>query len=103
MKIFLIVILGVVYSWAHPVSYTIDLKVEYDEVKKEISVYCKSNSRNKCGLHNFHFLDKDDTILKTEKFPFLKNKKTLKLDKKPKKMIFFLRKIPEHTYTVIVE
>jgi hypothetical protein len=103
MRIFLIVASVIVLGWAHPVSYTIDLEVKYDKIKKEATVYCKSNSRNKCGLHNFHFLDKDNTILKTAKFPFLKKKTTITVDKKPSKMIFFLRKIPEHTYTVIIE
>ncbi len=103
MRIFVLILMIFLFGWAHPVSYTIDLKVEYDEMKKEITVYCQSNSRNKCGLHNFHFLDKDATILKTEKFPFLKNKTTVLLDKKPSTMIFFLRKIPAHTYRVIIE
>jgi len=103
MKILILVLMIIVHGWTHPVSYTIDLQVEYNEMKKEVSVFCKSDSRNKCGLHSFHFLDKDETILKTEKFPFLKNKTILSIDKKPSKMIFFLRKIPEHTYIVIIE
>lgn len=103
MKIFLIVFLSMVFSWAHPVSYNIDLKVEFDEVKKEATIYCKSDSRNKCGLHNFHFLDKDESILKTARFPFLKDKITIDINQKPAKMIFFLRKIPEHTYQVIID
>ena len=103
MRILLVMLIGTIYSFAHPVSYTIDLKVEYNEVKKEAIVHCKSNSRNKCGLHNFHFLDKDEKILKTVKFPFLKTKIKVAMETKPSKMIFFLRKIPEHTYIVIIE
>ena len=103
MRFFIISILTIVYGWAHPVTYTIDLKVNYDEVKKEITVHCKSDSRNKCGLHNFHFLNKDETIIKTAKFPFLKKKTTVAIDKKPAKMVFYLRKIPEHIYTIIIE
>ena len=103
MRISIIVLLSMVLSWAHPVAYSIDLKVEYDEVKKEVTVYCESNSRNKCGLHDFHFLDKEGKIIKTAKFPFLKEKTSVKIDQKPSKMVFFLRKIPEHIYTVIIE
>ena len=103
MKLFIIGLLSMVYAWAHPVSYTIDLNVKYDYEKKQATVECKSNSRNKCGLHNFHFLDKDETIIKTAKFPFLKKKTVVVIDEKPAKMIFFLRKIPEHTYIVIIE
>lgn len=103
MKFLIISLITIIYGWAHPVSYTIDLEVNYDEVKNEITVHCKSDSRNKCGLHNFHFLDKDETIIKTAKFPFLKDKTTVSIDTKPSKMIFFLRKIPEHTYNIIIE
>ena len=103
MKTLLVILISTIYSFAHPVSYTIDLKVEYDKVKKEAIVHCKSDSRNKCGLHNFHFLDKDEKILKTAKFPFLKKKTKVSIEKKPSKMVFFLRKIPEHTYIVIIE
>ena len=103
MKLFIVILMISIYGLAHPVSYSIDLKVQYDKVKKQATVYCKSDSRNKCGLHNFHFLDKDETIIKTAKFPFLKTKTKVMVDKKPSKMIFFLRKIPEHTYIVIIE
>ncbi len=103
MRVFIISIFSIIYGWSHPVSYTIDLKMDYDEIKKEIKVVCKSDSRNKCGLHNFHLLDKQGHILKTARFPFLKKSTTVKIKEKPVKMVFFLRKIPEHTYMVYLE
>jgi len=103
MKLLILILISTIYSFGHPVSYSIDLKVEYNNEKKEATVHCKSDSRNKCGLHNFHFLDKDKKILKTAKFPFLKKKTKVSIDQKPSKMVFFLRKIPEHTYIVIIE
>jgi len=84
---------------AHPVSYTIDLEVSYDEVTKKAKIVCSSNSRNKCGLHSFHLLDDKDNILVTKRFPFLKKETFVVSKKKPKKMIFFLRKTPDHKYT----
>lgn len=103
MRVLIFMFITTLYAVAHPVSYSIDLNVKYDKVKKEATVICKSNSRNKCGLHNFHFLDSEDKIIKTAKFPFLKDKTTVVVDQKPEKMVFFLRKIPEHTYVVIIE
>ncbi len=103
MRILIFMLIASIYAAAHPVSYSIDLNVKYDDIKKEATVECKSNSRNKCGLHNFHFLDSEDKIIKTAKFPFLKKKTMVSIDQKPAKMVFFLRKIPDHTYVVIVE
>jgi len=103
MKIVIFIFLVFSVVWSHPVSYSIDLKVEYDETKKEAIIYCKSDSRNKCGLHSFHLLNKDEKVLLTKKFPFLKKKTKVKLAVKPSKMVFFLRKIPEHTYNVILD
>ncbi len=103
MKIIVFIFLVFGVLWSHPVSYSIDLKVEYDETKKEAIIYCESDSRNKCGLHSFHLLSKDEKTLLTAKFPFLKKKTKVKLEVKPSKLVFFLRKIPEHTYTVILD
>lgn len=86
--------------YAHPVPYSIDLTAIYDEKTKEISITCKSDSKNKCGLHNLDILDKNNKKIITKKFPFLKEKITFKCETKPKKLIFFLRKIPEHQYKV---
>lgn len=85
---------------AHPVPYSIDLTAIYDGGKNEVSVTCKSDSKNKCGLHNLDLFDKNDKKILTKKFPFLKEKITFTCSKKPKKMVFFLRKIPEHQYKV---
>lgn len=88
---------------AHPVPYSIDLTAVYNESKSEVSVTCKSDSKNKCGLHNFDILDKNDKKIVTKKFPFLKEKITFPCSQKPYKMVFFLRKIPEHQYKVYFE
>lgn len=85
---------------AHPVPYSIDLSVVYDKNKKEVSVVCMSDSKNKCGLHNLDLIDARGEKILTKKFPFLKKKITFSCQKNPKKMIFFLRKIPEHQYIV---
>jgi hypothetical protein len=91
------------YSFSHPVSYSIDLHVLYSQKRHEVTIECKSNVRNKCGLHNFYLLNKDGDILLTKRFPFMRQKMIVSCKKKPYKMIFFLRKIPEHTYTVLFE
>jgi len=103
MKIMIAIFLAFTLGFAHPVSYSIDLKVEYDGTKKEAIIYCESDSRNKCDLHSFHLLNKDEKVLLTAKFPFLKKKTKVNLAVKPSKMVFFLRKIPEHTYNVILD
>lgn len=87
---------------AHPVSYTIDLQVQYDATTQTAKILCQSNSRNKCGLHDFHLLDEKEIILLSAKFPFMKDYTKVKVSKKPSKMIFYLRQIPEHTYMVII-
>lgn len=89
---------------AHPVSYTIDLELFYDESNEEVKVVCKSNSKNKCGLYNFHLMNEDESIITTVKYPFLKKyKKVSAISKKPYKVEFFLRKVPEHKYVYIFE
>lgn len=98
-KIFLILVF-IINLYAHPVSYTIDLTATYDEVKKEVLIICKSDSRNKCGLHNIDLLDENETLIAKANYPFLKNKKVIPLSKKPKIMVFYLRNIPEHKYIV---
>lgn len=103
MKKIVLGLLGFLYLNAHPVSYTIDLEVKYNEDDKKVKILCSSNSKNKCGLHNFHLVDKNDNILLTKRFPFLKKSTSVNLDKKPYKMVFFLRKVPEHNYITIVE
>jgi len=102
-KFMIIVVLFVFNLCAHPVSYSIDLEVSYNEKDKNAKILCTSNSRNKCGLYNFHLIDKNDKILITKKFPFLRKSTKVKIEKKPYKMIFFLRKTPEHTYNTIFE
>ncbi|WP_072680175.1 hypothetical protein [Arcobacter sp. LA11] len=97
-KILLSLLCITLYINAHPVSYTIDLQVQYDTEKKEAKISCISNSRNKCGLYSFHLMNKKNNIIKTKRFPFLKKETTVKIDKKPYKIIFFLRKVPAHTY-----
>lgn len=102
-KIFFILLIVSNSLIAHPVSYTINLEVTYNKENKEVKVVCTSNSKNKCGLYNFHLVDENENILVTKKFPFLKKNTKVKIEKKPYKMIFFLRKIPEHTYISIVK
>ena len=101
-KLYYVICLSI-YSFAHPVSYTIELLATYDISKQEIKIDCHSSSRNKCGLHNFHILDKNGDIILTKKFPFLK--KTVKVNSsiEPNIMVFFLRKTPEHLYNVSFE
>lgn len=91
------------FALSHPVSYTINLEVSYDENDKKALVKCTSNSKNKCGLYSFNLLDEDENIIKTKRFPFLKKKISVSIDKEPKKLVFFLRKIPEHLYIKIFE
>lgn len=102
-KVLLSLVLMMVFLNAHPVSYTIDLEVSYDENSKKAKIICSSNSKNKCGLHSFHLLDKNENIIVTKRFPFLKSHTMVTLKNKPKKMIFFLRKVPDHTYNKIFE
>lgn len=87
-------------SLAHPVAYTIDLEATYDQKTKKATIVCKSDSKNKCGLHNFHLLNSKEEIILSAKFPFLKDTKTVLSEEKPTKVIFFLRKISEHQYIV---
>lgn len=104
MKTIIIFFVSALSIFAHPVNYIINLETKYDTHTQELIVLCTSNVRNKCGLHNFHLLDSDDNIIQTVRFPFLKEKVTLKsLETKPHKMIFFLRQTPEHTYNVFIE
>jgi len=102
-KIFLLACFLLSFSFAHPVSYTINLDVSYDNSSKKVKVICKSNSKNKCGLYNYHLVDANNNIMKTKRYPFLKNQSTVTIDNKPQKLIFFLRKVPEHTYIKIFE
>ncbi len=99
MKKFIFLLLPF-YCFSHPVSYTIDLKASYDKNKKIAKIECISSSRNKCGAHNFKLFDENDKLLKTSRFPFLKKSKNIKNIEKPYKMIFFLKKVPEHQYIV---
>ncbi|WP_321314229.1 hypothetical protein [Halarcobacter sp.] len=89
--------------FAHPVSYTIDLEVNYDEKNGLASIVCKSNSRNKCGLYNIKLLSKDKKELANKRFPFLKDSTTVKVAKKPYELEFYLRKVPEHKYLMIFQ
>ena len=102
-KVLFCMVLILSYLNAHPVSYTIDLEVSYDENTKKAKIICSSNSKNKCGLHSFHLLDENGNIIITKRFPFLKKHALVSLENKPNKMIFFLRKVPEHTYNKIFE
>lgn len=104
MKKIVLSLLFLVYLLnAHPVSYTIELKVTYDEVNKQAKIECHSNSKNKCGLYSFDLLNKNGDILLTKRFPFLKKHTVVKVNNKPSRMKFFLRKIPKHTYLAVVE
>jgi hypothetical protein len=80
----------------------IKLKVDYDKATQMAIIECESDSRNKCGLHNFKIMDSKGIIL-TKRFPFLKKKISVKLSRTPDKMVFFLRKIPEHSYNVLIK
>jgi len=102
-KIALLIFILNISIYAHPVSYTIDLEVSYNKDEKKALVKCTSNSKNKCGLYSFNLLDEDENIIKTKRFPFLKKKTSVSIDKEPKKLVFFLRKIPEHLYIKIFE
>lgn len=103
MKKILLICLLTLELFAHPVSYTIDLHVNYNEAEKSVTIACESDSRNKCGLHDFHLLNAKGETLITAPFPFMKPSTTVACSEKPAKMIFYLRQIPEHTYTVIFE
>jgi len=87
--------------FAHPVSYTIELEVSYDEKTKEAKIICQSNSKNKCGLHNVNLLNEKNESIADVKFPFLKEFIIIKTDTKPSKLDFYLRDIPEHKYTKV--
>jgi hypothetical protein len=101
MKKLLVMLIVCIDLFAHPVNYTIDLVVSYDEKAKEAKIICQSNSKNKCGLFNVNLLDKDDKSIADVKFPFLKEFVLIKTQTKPEKMDFYLRKVPEHKYTKI--
>ncbi|MBN1838677.1 MAG: hypothetical protein JW802_01385 [Campylobacterales bacterium] len=103
MRVFLLFYLFFSSLYAHPVSYSIDLHVSYNEKDKSVRVACESDSRNKCGLHDFHLLNAQGEVFKTASFPFMKESIMLESPQKPVKMIFYLRQIPEHTYSVIIE
>ena len=100
-------LVGLLFSYgavfAHPVSYTIALDVSYNVKTKVAEIICTSNSKNKCGLYNIRLLDKNNEMITTKRFPFLKDKALIDSDNKPYKMEFFLRKVPEHLYTKIFE
>lgn len=102
-KIALFLPLLVVFSWGHPVSYTIDLDVSYDLESKKLKVICTSNSKNKCGLYSYEVVDENSSVIKTKRYPFLKSFSSVKVDNKPVKIIFFLRKTPEHNYVKILQ
>lgn len=87
--------------FAHPVNYTIELEVSYDENTKEVKVSCLSNSKNKCGLYNVNLLNEKDETLVDVKFPFLKEFIFIKTDTKPTKLDFYLRQTPEHKYSKV--
>lgn len=84
--------------FAHPVSYTIDLVVSYDENSKLAKIQCSSNSKNKCGLYSVKLFDINGNELKDKRFPFLKKSVSINSDIKPSKLEFYLRKTPEHKY-----
>ena len=102
-RVLIILAFYVSYSIAHPVSYTIDLDVFYDKNTQKVKVICKSNSKNKCGLYSYHLVNENDENIVTKRYPFLKKSSLVKVDEKPTKMIFFLRKMPEHSYIKIFE
>ncbi|WP_044416149.1 hypothetical protein [Halarcobacter anaerophilus] len=102
MKKYYLLFLGV-NLLAHPVSYTIDLNVSYNENKKSAEIICKSNSKNKCGLYNIKLLDKKGEKIAEKRFPFLKKSTLIKSEIKPYKLEFYLRKTPEHKYFKIFE
>jgi len=85
---------------AHPVSYTIDLTATYNASTKEALIICKSDSRNKCGLHNIYLKNKDNNIISKGKYPFLKTNKIIHVEEKPKTMVFYLRNTPAHQYII---
>ena len=66
-KIVLSLIFLVSLVWSHPVSYTIDLVVSYDETTKIANVQCSSNSKNKCGLYSVKLLDENGREIKDKK------------------------------------
>lgn len=99
----LILLLFLKICFAHPVPYSIDLIALYIKSENKVSLTCKSDSKNKCGLHDFKLFDKNEEKILTKKFPFLKEKITFTCKQKPYKMIFYLRKIPEHKYIIYFE
>ncbi|MGE0050151.1 MAG: hypothetical protein AB7S49_01395 [Arcobacter sp.] len=102
MKKGLILIVLMSYNLvAHPVNYTIELEVSYNENTKEAKVICQSNSKNKCGLYNANLLNEKDETLVDVKFPFLKDFILIKTDIKPIKLDFYLRQTPEHKYSKV--
>jgi len=103
MKIILFLTLFISTLFAHPVAYSINLTLKYDTINKTAYVICSSDSRNKCGLYSFDLLEENNKIITTKKFPFLKKSIQISSKKKPFKMKFFLRKIPEHYYTAYLE
>lgn len=103
MKKLLLVFLFVTIGFSHPVSYTIDLAVSYDEDSKTAKIDCSSNSKNKCGLYSIRLLDKNDKQIVDKRFPFLKKSTNIKSDIKPSKLEFYLRKTPEHLYVKIFD
>lgn len=100
-KLYIIFIIFLTNVLAHPVNYTIELQVSYDENTKEAKVICQSNSKNKCGLYSINLLDENEKTIADVKFPFLKESTTIKTDIKPSKLDFYLRSTPEHKYTKI--
>lgn len=99
-KAILIILFFLTNSLAHPVSYTINLTAKYNKKTNEALIICKSDSRNKCGLHNIDLKDENGKIIAKAKYPFLKTKKIIQVNEKPKTMIFYLRNVPEHKYII---
>ncbi|MDY0264492.1 MAG: hypothetical protein RBR12_04840 [Sulfurospirillum cavolei] len=103
MKRFFFVLACTTALFAHPVSYTINLKVAYDDARQSVTVECESDSRNKCGLHDLRLINAHGDVLTTASFPFMKESTSVSCPSKPAKMIFYLRQIPEHTYEIIFD
>lgn len=102
MRFILLYLLFVSFVVAHPVSYQMNFNATYDEEQKMLKIACLSSSRNKCGLHDFNLLDENKVKFQNGKFPYLKKSISIKVDKKPSWIIFYLRRVPAHTYNVVV-
>ena len=69
-KAILIILFFLTNSLAHPVSYTINLTAKYNKKTNEALIICKSDSRNKCGLHNIDLKDEMEKLLQKQNILF---------------------------------